>query len=146
MKFFMIRLRQFRWKIELPVTKLCNFQSWNLQLRSLLQTNVARPIFWSICLPPPPSLHPAPRVKTHQTADSATFRILHITHRSAVIFHTFHSAFFLLHAANLHFTNSPVEASSIYNAVETSKNPISAINPFMKQSHLPNTIICSKCR
>jgi len=41
----MIHFQQFRWKIELPVTKWSNFQNWNLQLRSLLQTNVARPIY-----------------------------------------------------------------------------------------------------
>jgi len=54
-----------------------------------LQTNVR--IFWSVGLRLRP-LHP--RVKLHPTADRATFRIPHITHRSAVTFHTFHSRSF----------------------------------------------------
>ena len=37
---------------------------------------------------------PAPYVKLRQTADKATFHIPHITHRSAVTFHTFHSRSF----------------------------------------------------
>jgi len=50
-------------------------------------------------IPPPPPLHLAARVKTHPTTDWATFRIPHITHRSAEIFRTFHSAFYLPHSA-----------------------------------------------
>jgi len=42
LKFFMIRFPQFWRKTELPFTKLWNFQSWYLQLKSLLQTNIAR--------------------------------------------------------------------------------------------------------
>ena len=79
------------------------YQLTNLQLKSLLQTNVARPIFWSICLLPPP---PCTRVKTRPTTNKQTFRIPHITHRSAVSFRTFHSAFYLPHSAIPHFTNS----------------------------------------
>ena len=42
----------------------------------------------------------APCVKLHPTADKATFRIPHSTHRSVVTFCTFHSALFcILHSA-----------------------------------------------
>jgi len=42
---------------------------------------------------------PALRVKMHPTADRATFRIPHITHRSTVSFRTLHTAFYLPHSA-----------------------------------------------
>ena len=46
-KIFMIRFQKFRWKTEFPFTKLRNVQSWNLQLKSPLQTNVDKPILYS---------------------------------------------------------------------------------------------------
>jgi len=48
---------------------------------------------------PTPTTNPAPHLKTYPTADWETFHIPHITHRSAVIFCTFHSAFYLPHSA-----------------------------------------------
>jgi len=53
----------------------------------------------------PRPLAPCEELKTHPTAVRATFRIPHITHRSAVTFRTFHSAFYLPHAAIPHFTS-----------------------------------------
>jgi len=62
---------------------------------------------------PPPPLHLAARVKTHPTADWATFRIPHITHRSTEIFRTFHSTFYLLHSAcrNSAFYQQPIQST-----------------------------------
>ena len=67
------------------------------------------PIFWSTLLSHPHPSTPHERLKTHLTANRATFRIPYITHRSAVTFRTFHSTFYfrIPHAAILHFTNSP---------------------------------------
>ena len=43
----------------------------------------------------------------------ANFRIPHFTHRSIPSFHSFHYAFYLLHSAVPHFTNSPVKPTII---------------------------------
>jgi len=60
-----------------------------------------------------PDAIPTPsEIKTHPTADSATFRIPHITHRSAVTFRTFHPAFYLPHSA---FRNSVFYEQPSYN-------------------------------
>ena len=50
----------------------------------------------------------------------------------------------LVEMFNYKVTKITVEASSIYNAVDI-ENEISATNLFMKQCHLPNTIIRTKC-
>jgi len=52
-EIFIIRSYDFESFVEILnylSRNLWNFQSWNLQLKSLLQTNVARPISWSICV------------------------------------------------------------------------------------------------
>ena len=100
-KFFMI-------PFNFLSQNLWNFLNWNLQLKSVLE-NVPMPIFWSTLLSHPHPSTPHERLKTHLTANRATFRIPYITHRSAVTFRTFHSTFYfrIPHAAILHFTNSP---------------------------------------
>jgi len=101
----MIRFRKFCWKTEFPFTKLRNLQSWNLQLKSPLQTNAARPILYS-GLYAYPYHHPCTPCENASDRWQGNFSIPHITHRSAVTFRTFHSAFYLPHAAIPHFTNS----------------------------------------
>jgi len=72
-----------------------------------------RPYAFMLVYTPTPTLILAPRVKGWKCIRPLTFCIPHITHRSAVTFRTFHSAFYLPHAAIPHFTNllQPVNVS-----------------------------------
>jgi len=67
-----------------------------------------RSIFWTMRLPPPSPLHPLWIVEN--ASDCCQGNIPHITHRSAVIFCTFHYAFYLPHSTgrNSTFYQQPI--------------------------------------
>jgi len=103
--------QKFRWKIlNFLSWNLWNFQSWTLQLKSLLQTNVAKPIFWSIGLPSPPHLHPVSK----NASDCRQGNFPHSPYYPPFCINVSHIPFRIIphftfripHAAIPHFTNN----------------------------------------